>query len=739
MAQTNYLIGYAERLVEPIGAPQGGGDKLEPYTIEQARERLAPQLSTTIVSFTEDAAFTPNGVHVARFALHPTYIAKSYHPAGMLRAAGLEVIGSKSRKIRVDRHTGSNPTDETYTTSELYVAGTAGAFESLRDALIADADLATELAPIRRFEQIAPFAAEEKVKAGLPDSTDSQFELVLHRPSETLAPDNRAQFLATAEQVGVQLYPEHGFDVGTLWFVPARGDQAALRTLAQYTTLRTVRPMPRLTIEPVLRSVSLPQMQLPPAPERDDAIRVAILDGGLPDQHPLGPWVESYRRMNPAAADLPNFTDHGLAVASAFLFGPLTNGEASTPPPAKVSVIRVLDESIADEDEFELYRVLSHIEDVLTSNAYDYINLSLGPNLPVEDDDVHAWTSVIDDLLSDGQTLMTVAAGNNGELDAESGNARVQVPGDGVNLLTVGAADSRDSGWARAPYSAIGPGRHPGRVKPDVLMFGGSTHEPFNVLSASGTGIVGVTGTSFGAPYGLRHAVGIRALLGGDLSPLAIRTLMVHAARRDTHTSAEVGWGRVPDDFEDLVVSGDGVARIIYQGELKPGKYVRAKVPIPTGGFTGDVRMRATFCYASPVDAHSPDVYTRAALEPIFRPNLSKYAKGAKTPKSRRFFSQLEYVGEERRRNDFGQWETVLSDAALMRGKTLASPVFDIHYNAREEGGKSSSTESMSYALVITLEAAKHVNLHQDILDAYPDLLVAIEPDLTAGAPEVDV
>ncbi|WP_139157512.1 hypothetical protein, partial [Enterobacter hormaechei] len=72
-------------------------------------------------------------------------------------------------------------------------------------------------------------------------------------------------------------------------------------------------------------------------------------------------------------------------------------------------------------------------------------NLSLGPNLPIEDSEVHAWTSVIDDLLSDGETLMTIAVGNNGEMDKESGNARIQVPADSVNGLSIGAANSTDS------------------------------------------------------------------------------------------------------------------------------------------------------------------------------------------------------------------------------------------------------------------------------------------------------
>ena len=34
----------------------------------------------------------------------------------------------------------------------------------------------------------------------------------------------------------------------------------------------------------------------------------------------------------------------------------------------------------------ELYRSLRFIEEVLLSNAYEFINLSLGPALPVEDD-----------------------------------------------------------------------------------------------------------------------------------------------------------------------------------------------------------------------------------------------------------------------------------------------------------------------------------------------------------------
>src|SRR5439155_17139231 len=111
------------------------------------------------------------------------------------------------------------------------------------------------------------------------------------------------------------------------------------------------------------------------------------------------------------------------------LFGPLQDGVTAERPYAKVDHYRVLDEDTMKDDQQELYTVLERIQDVLeTRPKYDFVNLSLGPDLPVEDNDVHAWTAVLDQLFSDGQTLPAIAVGNRGELDWPSGNARIQTP-----------------------------------------------------------------------------------------------------------------------------------------------------------------------------------------------------------------------------------------------------------------------------------------------------------------------
>jgi hypothetical protein len=77
--------------------------------------------------------------------------------------------------------------------------------------------------------------------------------------------------------------------------------------------------------------------------------------------------------------------------------------------------------------------------------AMSVVPSSLGPELPIDDDEVHAWTAVFDDYLSKGGCLATVAAGNGGEGDDAIGANRVQVPADCVNALAAGAADSPDT------------------------------------------------------------------------------------------------------------------------------------------------------------------------------------------------------------------------------------------------------------------------------------------------------
>ena len=96
----NYLIGFGERLVQPVSIKGPGGPKRHPYTFEQARQRLAPQFAETIraVSALPPMA-CPGDEAVVALALNPAYLAKSYFPEVLLRETGLRSVGSHAVHI----------------------------------------------------------------------------------------------------------------------------------------------------------------------------------------------------------------------------------------------------------------------------------------------------------------------------------------------------------------------------------------------------------------------------------------------------------------------------------------------------------------------------------------------------------------------------------------------------------------------------------------------------------------
>jgi hypothetical protein len=733
MSQTNFLIGRGELLTHEIKGPKRKPGKAEVYTFQQAIQRLRPQFqdaAAQLDALPDNAC--PGDFGVARLTMNPSYIARSFFPVAMLRTVGLESVGSRTVKLTPDGWTKKGDPREC-TTTELFVAGKRQAFRNLKTwtrEVGADSDEALDLAHIERF---AAFAPEERI-VSLGKKKDRFFEVGLHLlPDEDRLFVQRA-FAKYAKSVEVKVHTDLGFTAGNLWFVPVEGAHDGIEQLAEFVFVRVVRPMPKLRgLRPTQRMAGvLVGCTLPSEQPLSSEPKVAILDGGLPKHHPIGPWLRSYRLLDEDADDDPNGPEHGLGVTSAFLFGPIQPNTLAGRPFAYVDHLRVLDKDAGTEDPLELYRTLGFIEEVLLSRQYQFVNLSLGPDLPIEDTDVHAWTSVIDDLLSDGDTLMTVAVGNNGEMDRAVGNARVQVPSDCVNALAVGAADATDANWSRAPYSAVGPGRSPGVVKPDLMAFGGDAAGYFHVLSPGRkAALAPQLGTSYASPYLLRNAVGVRAILGADLTPLAIKALLVHAADASTHDKLEVGWGKVPEDLMDVITCPPGTARVVYQGELKPGKYLRATLPLPAGGLTGNIHLKATFCYASPTDPQDAAAYTRAGLEVVFRPSDKKIEEGKANAQTKGFFDMKKYATEEERRSDLGKWETVLHGSKRMRGSSLDNPVFDIHYNAREAGGRAVGAEKIRYALIISVEAPKHADLYNDILRAYAKALVPIQPQVS--------
>lgn len=727
--QRNFLLGKGERLTEPVIPAGRKLDRTPPYTFEEARSRLTPMVDSTLSEFSElPAAAKPKGQVVSEVTLNPEYLAKSYYPEKVLRAYGLRSVGSKPALITPEKRSGGREPVEKPTT-QLFVSGALSSFRrflvDLEGGAISE-QVRQDLPALETFEAVHP---DSKIKGHLPVGDHIPLEIVLHASEFREDQYIIESFQTYLGSIGLSADLDHRFHAGGLCFLRMMAPSSRVIDIAKFTFVRAAREMPRLRELLPTRSIGGAGFRpiLPTLPAKDSNLRVAIFDGGVPASSPLSPWVISFDPPG-IGASVPEALEHGLAVTSAALFGSLTNNVADQPF-ANIHHVRVWDQN-SGNDPLELYDVLERIKNTLeTSPKFDFINLSLGPCLPVEDDDVHAWTAVLDEYLADGTCVATIAVGNDGEADAKQKLNRVQVPSDTVNGLSIGACNNTENPWSRAPYSSVGPGRSPGLVKPDLVAFGGCLTKPYNVVDATGNSLF-QCGTSFAAPHSLRIATGVRAHAGSALEALAIRTLLIHTAEAGDEPQSDIGWGKVQDSIDNITTCDTGSFRVVYQGELSASKYLRAAIPLPDDLLRGLVKITATCCYSTEIDSAHPSNYTRSGLEITFRPNQENVAENATHAKSDTFFSQSKIYDptEDVLRADAHKWETCLHGNVRKRASSLDGPVFDIHYIARDEGHVDRQNPKIRYALVVTVEAPRHPDLYDLIVRKYRNILEPIIP-----------
>ncbi len=728
----NFLLGFGERLTEKMDPPKTALNKSMPYSFEESVKRLGVQIGQTLKSVQSlpDLA-CPENQTVVSFVLHPEFTAKSYYPESLFRSWNLEQVGSRMTKIKPEKWTKKRDTTDVVTT-EIFVAGEKTKLEALPELLVRTIPNSIEGVELSKIEMIKPLNISEKLIPIHTEKNRLTFEAVLHASAdESYLVNGFKKYLDSLE--GDSTIGDLIFSKG-LCFLSLEAPKTKAQEIAEYSFLRVLREMPKLRgFEPALRSTGINfPINLPDVKPVDPNLKVAIFDGGFPDNSSLSKWVDK-KEIGKLSQPIAHGVNHGQWVSSAFLFGSLQDGVQSPQPYSYVDLYRVFDAS--DNVDANLIKVLKRIKDILTSTNYNFVNISCGPDIPVEDSDVHAWTSVLDEVFSDGAILATLAAGNNGHLDRASGNARIQPPSDCVNGLCIGAADSQGDNWQKASYSCIGPGRLPGYIKPDLLGFGGSTKEFFWVVDNDNAGFsIPVQGTSFAAPLVLRGAVGVRALFGSNLNPLAIKTLLIHSSEKENHDIADVGWGKLNSDIGLITSCDDHCVKVVYQGKLSPGEWMRIPVPLPNTQIRGKVLVKATMCYATSTDPQDSANYTQSGLEMVFRPHEDKKKDpNQEYPDSKPFFSSSRlYKGldGDDKRYDSHRWEPTVSSSRSMLGKSLKNPEFNVHYIARDGGNKSREAQEIPYALVVEVSAPREVNLYNQVFSRFRTVLEILKPTL---------
>ena len=735
----NFLLGRGEALAYRVKIRKASKDKNPPYSFGEAQERLEGRLARAneiFAALPEDAC--PRQQVVGILTLHPRYLAKSDFPERLFDVSGIRPIGSRLRTIEPTKWGIKKPPSTGKGLAEdIFVAGTRRAFSNWGTAISTWTEQDDFAPAIQRIEDFSAFRAESKIKHLPHDREQHLYEVVLHNSEDERIVE---AFFRFAERLGALPLPDKRKDAKGLTFVPVRGRTGVIMELSEFAFVRVARTMPRLRpLRPnITRLVSASSVVLPERPPLDLRSRAAVFDGGIPSTVDLSRWVNVVTPPG-IGEPKPEHEAHGLAVTSALLFGSLEDGEPLADPLCTIDHIRVLDKAATGSD-LEYTDVLGRITTHLDAHIgeYQFVNISLGPQMAVDDDEVTQWTACLDERFAHAGMLATVAAGNDGELDAALGLNRIQPPADGVNVLSVGACDSSVAPWQRAGYSCVGPGRTPGIVKPDGLMFGGSDAEPFKFLSPN-LKIHGSMGTSLAAPLALRSAIAVRAQLGERLSPLTIRALMIHRAEddlpdEDDPIRHEYGWGRFLSDYDQLITCDDDEALVIYQGTLPVGEYLRAPIPLPEEPLRGEIHLSATLVIAPEIDPEHAGAYTRSGVLVTFRPDERNFAKNRPPvhPKSESFFSlrNMYAAAEFQLRKDGQKWEPCIRARRKKRSDKLYKPVFDIQYQHREGLEAARAPKPIPFALVVGMKAPKVADLYNRVVRAYSNYLIALEPRL---------
>ncbi|MFT9662945.1 S8 family peptidase [Mycobacteroides abscessus subsp. abscessus] len=733
--------------VEPTRG--GGGVKFDPQTAEEACERLLPQVHEVArrAHSLPDQLRAPDRLYLEAKLL-PNYIAASYFPTELLNRIGAVPVGSRADSGVYRTRTKAT---EEGTRRIIFAINEEGVDDLV--SLFESGDVSRvkpkAFQDIRMFDEIA-WPTEAAVLLAPPpepgSTEDLTWEAVLHPETISATGAVAPASEATLERWFELIEAEHGevyrdfiAEVGGLTFVPLRASRDAAGHLSQFNPLRALRPMPVIRSRPA--QLGLRQLLQTTAPPTStpvaNSVRVAVFDGGVDTTNSTTPSLFPIPIHDlTSAPPNPDDTAHGTGVTGAVLYGMLIPGQTAPQPPLPVESFRILPAPPDVLPALAVYWALDQIIDKVASGSFQIVNLSLGIDVAVEQDkEPNRWTSELDKIAWETDVLFIVAAGNNGHADHATGLNRVQVPADMANGLSIGACDTPAPGkpWARAPYSAIGPGRQGNVVQPVGIQFGGHLPDaPFEVLRADGTHWQGV-GTSFAAPV-MTHALADLTSRLPRVNSSVLRTFTAHFAERHHHAKKyqnELGHGRLPLHFVDILDCGPDEVHVLFIDTITRGELLGYQLPAPDTTYQ-KLALQMTMAYASSVDPTQPTEYTNASLDLTLRPHAFMYRftppKELKdTAKARvlnlRTQEALDLMAadwtpgqepvnrpldgfkgdSEHRLRDSGKWETIRHHRLTLSAGQILDPRLEVGYLARRAGALDNAPTEVPFALLVTL------------------------------------
>lgn len=241
MNKRNFLLGYGERLTQSIPPILGGGEKIHPYTFDQAVIRLTSKaISLADIIGELPIGACPRDEAVGIFTLHPSYIAKSYFPAEFLQSSGLRSIGSKATIIKPEKWT-KKGSPEPEPTVEVFVAGKRDRFKKLAENLHEQnyRDISKDIAKI---EDIRYFAPGERIRITERSKKENiKLEIALHVDGGGRSEYIMLGFKKYLHDLDASLDLDRRIMTNGLCFIPALATFDSISNIEKFSFLRVFR------------------------------------------------------------------------------------------------------------------------------------------------------------------------------------------------------------------------------------------------------------------------------------------------------------------------------------------------------------------------------------------------------------------------------------------------------------------------------------------------------------------
>lgn len=759
MADTNrrLILGNGEQYVQDVTKPSAGRSPEPPRNYDEARDLVKSGVTAALAGFAAlpDTKKLPDEA-VFCLRLHPDAMAKSYDPVAIFsEVPELRNVGSRHYQA---------PADEVAQTKRVaklreeereevkgrlvFVQGPPEGFERLLRHLDRPAERLKQgfREEIQRVERFDLLSATEQILGFGPDWKEGRAELVLH-PSTYPADELEAflERLFESARVDIKRTRVRQYPAGPT-FISCRLTRRSLAALTGTNPLRAAHPLSFRAMSDLRGAPTAAAPKASTSTTRS-TIKVGMFDGGLDPTVPLlQGHVEDDLSLAISTPPLAPGVAHGTAVAGALLYGPLndikTTDRVAAPP---VFVVSIRAWPTSDPSDVDLYETIDVIERAVPARKdIKVYNVSIGPRGPIYDDPVSRFTYVLDDLAYRHKVTFFVAVGNDGNV---AGEDRIQAPSDLVHGVGVGAYTFSGDTRVHAPYSCKGPGRECGKIKPDLVAFGGCDNNPIHLASVTHGHRLYHQGASFASPVAAR--LGAQACETFERSSALLgRALLVHTAvHPDGNPDPLLGHGCVLPNIDDILHCDEQAVTVVFQGDILPTKIIRLPIPWPDrGDIPGKVRVTWTVAALPPTNPIHPGDYTSCCLEDTFYPHHRKYKftppKGASEKARslhldddaatvRRLLQQgwkaasfplsesgNQYTSESDKRAIDCKWEPVVRRTRPKNAASIRDPFMTIHAI-----GRNGASERFDYVVVVTMRATSYNgDLYSDIRSRYPAL-----------------